>query len=442
MSRPASLDAIDTRTALRVYAALACAGGLVLTAWGPVLLASDPSDFAWGTALARMAGAVAIAAGLCALALAAADELARRRGFLWFIAAHAAVWLMLVAQIAGPLGTGWASSAAWALLAVILGLMYIRFSESGGRTWSNPTSVVTPPSAAAAAEAMRSRYEQTIRETAAQEERNRLARDLHDAIKQQIFAIQTNAATAEARFDGDPAGARDAMAQIRQSAREAMTEMEAMLDQLRTVPLENAGLVDAIRRQSEALAFRTGANVDVRVGNLPPSDAFEPGTHQAIFRVAQEALANIGRHARARRVVVAIGSAEGRLDLEIEDDGSGIDLGESATGMGLKNMQARAAEIRGTLHVRRRPEGGTVVALSVPFGTRDAAQPARRRALIVASVFGAMSVVTIANLLRNGFAFGNVFVIFFVLAFGHAAVTYWRLRRAERLPAASGGVRP
>jgi signal transduction histidine kinase len=389
-----------------------------------------------------MAGAVILAAGLCALALSSGDALARRLGLLWFIAAHAAIWLMLVVQIAGPWGTGLASRIAWALLAVILGLLYARFPDSGSRTWSDGTSVVTPPSTTAAADTMRSRYEASIRESAAQEERNRLARDLHDAIKQQIFAIQTSAATAEARFDGDTAGARDALAQIRQSAREAMAEMEAMLDQLRAVPLENAGLVEAIRRQGEALAFRTGASVEVRVGSLPPSGVFEPGTHQAVFRVAQEALANIGRHARARAVLVRIEATAGRLDLEIEDDGVGLDGARPLAGMGLQNMRARAAEIHGSLRIRPRQGGGTVIALSVPFETPDVVQHARRRALITAILFGVLSLSTVSSLLRNGFGFANVFVIFFLLVSGHALLRYWRLRRGGRRPLRMDGSRP
>src|SRR5690606_2735676 len=88
---------------------------------------------------------------------------------------------------------------------------------------------------------LRSRYDAQIREAARVEERSRLARDLHDAVKQQLFVIQTGAATSEVRFDSDPAGAREALAQIRTAAREATTEMEALIDELQATPLENVG---------------------------------------------------------------------------------------------------------------------------------------------------------------------------------------------------------
>jgi signal transduction histidine kinase len=188
---------------------------------------------------------------------------------------------------------------AWALGLLIL--FYFRQTGDGHRR--NELSEVTGlfgrhrPSA----ERLRSTYEDRIREAASQEERNRLARDLHDSIKQQIYAMQTAAATAQARFDGDPAGAKEALERLRESGREAMAEMEAMLDSLRASPLENTGLVEALKKQCEALQFRTGAQVDFELGTLPPSETPAPAAQHALFRVAQEALANVGRHTRAAR---------------------------------------------------------------------------------------------------------------------------------------------
>ena len=144
-----------------------------------------------------------------------------------------------------------------------------------------------------AVQPLRSRYEQEIRRAAAQEERNRLARDLHDSVKQQLFVIQTAAATAQERFHNDPTGAHDAIDAVRRAAREALGEMEAMLEGLNANPLENTGLVEALKKQCEALGYRTGAQVSCECGPLPASETLPPGTHQAIFRTAQEALANV-----------------------------------------------------------------------------------------------------------------------------------------------------
>jgi signal transduction histidine kinase len=211
-----------------------------------------------------------------------------------------------------------------------------------------------------------SRYERQIRAAGAQEERNRLARDLHDSIKQQIFVIQTAAATAQARFESDRMGAAVAIGTIRDSAREAMTEMEVMMDQLRSVALENAGLVEALKKLCEALGHRTGARVNFQLGKLPPNESMLPGSHQAILRVAQEALANIGRHARAGSVTVSLGSVSDRVELRVQDDGAGFDPMQGPRGMGIANMRTRAEEFGGHFGVAGSPGAGTVVTFSIP----------------------------------------------------------------------------
>ena len=217
---------------------------------------------------------------------------------------------------------------------------------------------------------LRSEYETQIRNAARQEERARLARDLHDAVKQQLFVIQTAGATAQARFDTDAAGARAAVDQIRNAAREAMTEMEAMLDQLQSAPISNEGLVAFLRRQCEALGFRTGASISFTTGSLPDERALDPGARQAIARVAQEALSNVARHARARHVTVSLGLGEGLLVLTVKDDGTGFAAGSSPrqAGMGMTNLAVRASEVGGSLDVASVPGRGTTVRFGVPCG--------------------------------------------------------------------------
>jgi signal transduction histidine kinase len=220
---------------------------------------------------------------------------------------------------------------------------------------------------------LRSDYERGIREAAAQEERHRLARDLHDSVKQQLFAIHTGAATAQARFEAEPAGAREALAQVRDSARQAMSEMEAMLHGLRAAPIENVGLVEALKQSCEALAFRTGAVIEFIPGELPPSEALPPGAQDAVFRVAQEAFANISRHARAGHVSVTLGGSRRELELTIKDDGAGFEQFGTARGQGLSNMRARAAECGGRMEIISQPGGGTRVRMSIPAVASDPA---------------------------------------------------------------------
>jgi signal transduction histidine kinase len=239
---------------------------------------------------------------------------------------------------------------------------------------------------------VRSRYEQQIRLAAAQEERNRLARELHDSIKQQVFAIQAAAATAETRLGTDRDGARDALSMVRASSREAMAELEAVTDQLRAAPLENAGLVEALRKQAEALGFRTGAHVDVTIGRLPPNASLGPGTQQAIFRVAQEALANVARHARAARVKVSLEFTADELVLRVVDDGVGFDASRGVGGSGINNMRSRAAELGGSVDITAAASGGTSVRLTVPV-TFNSPKVYLRKAFISAAVLAFVGIV-------------------------------------------------
>jgi signal transduction histidine kinase len=206
-----------------------------------------------------------------------------------------------------------------------------------------------------------------VSEAAAQEERNRLARDLHDSIKQQIFGIHLGAATAQARWDTDPAGARAAVDDIRRCAQEAMVEMNALLQQLRPQALATLGLVEALREQCEALGYRSGARVSLEIGEPVPDGRLPPGAQETLFRIAQEALANVARHARAQTARVHLGRQGDKALLRVEDDGQGFDPGTESSGMGLRNLKERANSLRGRLEVDSAPGGGTRVSVAVPL---------------------------------------------------------------------------
>lgn len=242
--------------------------------------------------------------------------------------------------------------------------------------------------------APRRRFQQTwqdqIRETAAQQERNRLARDLHDSIKQQIFSVRLASATVEARWDGDPAGAREALAHVRRSAQEAAVEMQALLHQLRPEALANVGLVEALREQCEALGYRTGARVTVEIGDLPPEEQLPPNAQDALFRIAQEALANVARHARATNVHVRLGRTmdpeepeepeePAALELEVRDDGQGFDPDQEAPGIGLRSMRERLQPLGGRLEIASRAGAGARLIARLPLapaGESPSSRPA------------------------------------------------------------------
>jgi signal transduction histidine kinase len=221
--------------------------------------------------LTRFFGAVVAVMAFWAGALSQIEGSARRtEGMRWFAVGHLIVLGVLFTQRQAIWGAKQAEIPGNALLVVWFTLVLIMGEFPTLKTGTSAWWVPCPRGSGPAEQ--RSQYERQIRAAGAQEERNRLARDLHDSIKQQIFVIQTAAATAQARFESDHGGAATAIEQIRDSAREAMTEMEVMMDQLRSVPLENASLVDGLKKLCEALGHRTGARVNFQLGDLPPNE--------------------------------------------------------------------------------------------------------------------------------------------------------------------------
>jgi signal transduction histidine kinase len=380
-------DAIDTRLVFRLYAWTAITIGVFVYMWWPVaftflpesLTAVDLPGLPFGRfAVVRTIAALAVAFGIAAAGSARIEEpISRNRALTWFAAAHLIAGTMFLAQWLAILSlvlpwpvVGWTPIVVGTvLLYVSLTAMHAPrclrpFRHLPGQDVHGPVTFVRTK--AGSLNSLRSQYEQHIHEAARIEERARLARDLHDAVKQQLFAIQTSAATAQERFSSDSDGARSALEQVRVSARAAMSEMEALLGQLRADPIENTGLVGALKEQCDALALRTGAEVRLEAGAMPPSHRLPPGAQQALFRAAQESLSNIARHARAQHVMVHLGLSGHDLELSIRDDGAGFDPENANLGMGLANMRTRIGEVGGSMLMHTSPGRGTTVAFAVP----------------------------------------------------------------------------
>src|SRR5262245_16612653 len=364
------------RSLMTLTAALALTVGIFFYLWGPMAfyylgegsvssLMQRNLKIMSAISFTRLFGAMLLTVGLFAWMARKLDrpEDQRRIGLAFFIGGLLLFFMALGQQIAI-----WGTTSGWIAVsmtaAFTLNFGYMLFVEFGLYD-SRPLAPSQDP------EKLRKRWVRQLSEAAAQQERNRLARDLHDSIKQQIFSINVSAAAAQQRWASDGVGTRQALEDVRNSAREAMTEMEAMLQQLRPAPLENVGLVEALRKQAEALQYRSGACVTAEFGDLPDNDALLPGTQEAIFRIAQEALSNIARHARAKNVRLRLyqqrGSENPTLWLKIEDDGGGFDTTRPGAGMGLANVNARAAEIGGRLHIESAPGEGTNLVVSVPI---------------------------------------------------------------------------
>jgi signal transduction histidine kinase len=218
------------------------------------------------------------------------------------------------------------------------------------------------------AAAYRDEVMRQVGEAAAREERNRLARELHDSIKQQLFSIGVSAAAARTRAgESDATDALASLDDIQRSAREAQVEMTALLQQLRPAPLENVGLVEALRDQCEALGYRTGAQVSVTIGALPAEDRLPPGAQEQLFRMAQEALANVARHARAQHVWLRLERQGEEMLFEIRDDGQGFDSASAHAGMGLSNLRERARALAGRAEIQSAPGQGAMIRIHTPL---------------------------------------------------------------------------
>jgi PAS domain S-box-containing protein len=196
------------------------------------------------------------------------------------------------------------------------------------------------------------------------EERQRLARELHDSVSQALYGIALGARTARTLAERDPGALIEPLDYVLGLAQAALAEMRSLNFELRPETLATEGLVAALDRQVTALQARHEVAVDAELGTEPdlPLESKE-----ALYRIAQEALHNVVKHARAGRIRLVLGRDGEATVLEIVDDGIGFDAGASYPGhLGLTTMVERAVDIGGAATVSSEPGAGTVVRVSVP----------------------------------------------------------------------------
>ena len=210
-------------------------------------------------------------------------------------------------------------------------------------------------------------------ETVREEERTRIARELHDELGQALTGLKLDLAWLEHRLP------RHSSAEVGERAHELLDRLDGIMvsvrriiTELRPSVLDELGLPDAIEWQAQDFAARTGLAldfaVDVNGGVVPERVA------SAVFRMLQEALTNVARHARARRVAVSLRVETRSLALDVADDGRGITPTELRGGrsLGLLGLRERAIACGGTVEIRGEPGAGTTVSLRLPL---DGTQP-------------------------------------------------------------------
>ncbi len=202
-------------------------------------------------------------------------------------------------------------------------------------------------------------------ELASAQERARLARELHDSVTQALFSMTLTTRSIEMLVDRDPDAAEQKLTELRQLEHDALAEMRALIFELRPGNLEEVGLVEALRTHAAAVQSRTGIVVTVDSDSVerPPVDI-----ESALYRVAQEALHNVVKHARAGSVRIAIERSAGRLRMEVSDDGRGFDQAAvGADGLGLAGMGTRVEVLEGRLAIDTASGQGTRVSADVPL---------------------------------------------------------------------------
>ena len=207
-------------------------------------------------------------------------------------------------------------------------------------------------------------YEQA-QQLAVLEERQRLARELHDSVSQALYGIALGARTARTLLDRDPTKVAEPLNYVLSLAEAGLAEMRALIFELRPESLETEGLVAALGKQVASVRARHTPGVTVNTDFCDePKLSFE--VKEAFYRMATEALNNTVKHARATSIDVQLQCSDGFLTLQVRDNGVGFNpAGQFPGHLGLKSMRERIVRFGGTFHIDSTPGQGTCVRAAV-----------------------------------------------------------------------------
>jgi PAS domain S-box-containing protein len=218
------------------------------------------------------------------------------------------------------------------------------------------------------------RLREQAQQAAVLEERQRLARELHDSVSQSIYSLTLFAKGGrEFAQAQDLDRVKECLAALGETAQQALKEMRLLLYELRPVALEQEGLIGALQQRLDAVEARSGVEARLLVDGVDmddPLSVLPSSVEEGLYRIAQEALNNALKHADSRAVTVHIASTGRHVALEVRDDGIGFDPRDAFTkgGMGLISMRERAEQIGGRLEVVSSPGEGTTVRVKVKVG--------------------------------------------------------------------------
>jgi signal transduction histidine kinase len=238
------------------------------------------------------------------------------------------------------------------------------YTASGALPSETDLSLLTTIADQVAVVVENARLQEQARHLAAVQERQRLARELHDSVSQALYGIALGTRTARTLLDRDPSRAGEPLDYVLTLADAGLTEMRALIFELRPEALETEGLVAALQKQAGSLHARYGLAVEATFGPEPPVGL---AVKEALYRIAQEALHNTVKHAHARHVEMRLWEGDDGVVLEVRDDGQGFDTGAAYPGhLGLHTMQERAQGVGARLQVESGPKQGTLIRVCVP----------------------------------------------------------------------------
>jgi signal transduction histidine kinase len=247
----------------------------------------------------------------------------------------------------------------------VIGAFYLTEREGEPEFTADDEELIQLLAAHAAIAITNARLHEQSRELSVVSERNRLALDLHDVVSQKLYSLVLTAEAAATLLDRDAEAAREQVVKLQGIARQALDELRSLIFELRPPDLTRDGLCGALRKHVEVLRRVQPAAVEMD-GDLE----LEPDERRdaEVFRIAQEAMQNALRHAQPSRILVRIGQTDGRLQLDVVDDGVGFDPHEPglrSRRLGLTSMEERAQRIGGRIEIRSAPGEGTTVHLDV-----------------------------------------------------------------------------
>ncbi len=250
----------------------------------------------------------------------------------------------------------------------IIGAFYLTEKQGAREFDENDERLISVLAAHAAIAIENARLFEASRELSVIEERNRLARELHDSMTQNLFSLALTAEAASELVHADPARAEAEIDRIRALARDTQAELRSLIFELRPPQLEADGLVATIGKDLEVHGRAHGLKAGLRVQGTPELDST---VEVELYRIVQEALNNALRHAQADTVEVDVDARDGLVTIIVRDDGVGFDPGARAIRerrLGLTSMRERAERLGGTFRVESSPGAGTTVSVEVPGG--------------------------------------------------------------------------